>query len=85
MEPVPAEYAPDVPTIEPELKTQVQTPEQLPFTRCETIFIMIGVLFVVFLSVESRYVVPGLLLRSLRKSYRGSALSCGSDAHVKKL
>src|SRR5690348_7307753 len=32
--------------------------------------------------VESRYVVPGLLLRSLIKSYRGSAISCGSDAQA---
>ena len=57
MEPVPAEYAPDVPTIEPELKTQVQTPEQFPFTRRETIFTMIGVLFVVFLSLLDQTIV----------------------------
>jgi EmrB/QacA subfamily drug resistance transporter len=57
MEPVSAEYAPDVPTIEPELKTQVQTPQQFPFTRRETIFTMIGVLFVVFLSMLDQTIV----------------------------
>jgi EmrB/QacA subfamily drug resistance transporter len=57
MEPTSAEYAPDVPTIEPELKTQVQTPQQFPFTRRETIFTMIGVLFVVFLSMLDQTIV----------------------------
>jgi len=32
--------------------------------------------------VESRYVVPGLLLRSLIKSYLGAAISCSSDAQA---
>src|SRR6266446_1611542 len=51
MEPVSEQYESDVPTIEPELTTQVQTPEQLPYSRREIILTILGIVIAIVGSI----------------------------------
>jgi EmrB/QacA subfamily drug resistance transporter len=57
MEFIPAEREPGAQKIQPGQKTPVQAPEQLPYSRRETILTMIGVLLITFLAMLDQTIV----------------------------